>query len=870
MTKAAEVHVHTLRLDGVHEPVAVDDRTPRYSWVIGAAARGVAQTSVRVTVHDEDAVLIWDSGEVRSSQQFLDYGGARLRSATRYHWSAQVQTTAGAASASSHFETGLLDADEWQGSAWISGALADGATSAPAPLLRREFTLASAPARARLYLAAGGIAVARLNGQPIADEVLGPGLSDYDARVQYSVTDVTSLLNAGPNILGFELGRGFYGMTTDNAWGWEHAPWHAEPTVRALLRVEYAVGTSEVFGTDDSFRWTDGPTRFDSFYEGDHCDALSRRSGWDLPGFDDSMWDPVRLVDGPRGRLVARKQPPIRVVETLAPTSIRRSGDHYIVKFPRQIAGWVRIRVRGAAGETVRIRYGESLGDDGEVIVDPVVRLSGGDFQTDTYTLAGDEDGETWEPSFSYKGFQYVQVHGWPEPELAPTAIDARVLHADVKRHGRFSASDTLLTRIHEATIATVLNNLHHIPTDTPAYEKNGWIGDAQLASETMLRSLDVAPLLTKWMDDVSDSILPDGRPALIAPDPDWRWAGKMESPPWNAAIVLVPWDIYQHTGDERMLRKHYDEMLSYLRLEHAIAVGHISESGHGDFLAPDRAPENMALPGTAYVYHATRVLARIARLFGHSGDAVELQAEADAIAQAFNERWLTEAGYVDEVAGYRQGHNVLALAFGIVPADRVDDIVARLVANIRERDEHLWVGILGTKYLLPVLTAAGHGDLALRIATKTDFPSWGAWFEQGATTVWEQWTGKRSRNHYFFGTIDDWFFGDVAGLRQLEPGWRRLLVQPALLDGLDWVNAELATPHGRLAIEWERTGPEFIVQLAVPVGAEAVVRLPVAGAITEAGIPIRDAQGVSGVERDGGATRFLVGSGEYEFRAAR
>ena len=607
-----------LTVEGRTEPLGVEVASPRFAWHVESDEQGTVAEGFEVAVRHGDEV-VWSASGVGFH---ADYAGPALEPATRYAWSVSVRTNHGDAEDASFFETGLPE-PAWSASRWIgappssspddeSGTGTTGAQAAP--LLRTEFA-AGAVVGARLYLAAGGIADARLNGAPVSDEVLGPGLSDWDERVQYSVTDVTELIRPGANAITLELGRGFYGITTDNVWDWHRAPWHAEPSVRALLRLTHPDGSVTEIGTSQQWRLTEGPTRFDSFYEGSVWDAAAARPGADLPDYDDADWAPATEVTGPRGRLDARRQPPIRIVETVAPMSVeRRRGadgeDGWRVWFPRQVAGWVRVRVPAAS--TVTLRYAESIGENGDPVVDDF--FTQGRFQSDVVRASGPIE---WEPQFCYFGFQVVDVDGWPG-ELTADAIEARVLHSDVARVGGFEASDPVLGRMHEAAIQTVLNNLHHVPTDTPVYEKNGWTGDAVLAAELMLRSLDVAPLLDQWLDHIADSTDADGRPALIAPDPDWVWPGYEESPPWNAIVVLLPWSLYQATGDDRMLRRHFDAALRYLRLEHTTAAGHLSQSGLGDYIPPDangNPPEDLAVAGTAHVYLATRVLAEWARV---------------------------------------------------------------------------------------------------------------------------------------------------------------------------------------------------------------------------------------------------------------
>lgn len=744
----------------------------------------------------------------------------------------------------------------------------------PAPLIRQEFELPDEVAEARMYIASGGVASSLVNGQPASDSVLDVGTTDYDKRVLYATYDITPLLGSGANVVAFELGRGFYGLTTGTSWNWENAPWHAEPTVRAILDITLVDGTTQRIVTDDTWKTVSGPTRSDSMYEGEDYDARYNPAGYAVAGFDDQDWASVNVVDGPSGQLVPRSYQPIRVMDTIKPTKITNPDDGvYIAHFPRQVAGWARINVEGESGDTLRLRYAERLADDGNIDLD--TGFTQGDFQTDRYTLSGEAEGEQWEPKFSYKGFAYVEITGWPGGEPSVDDIEARLIHNDTEQVGSFTSSNDLFNTIYDAAILTVLNNFHHIPTDTPKYEKNGWTGDGQIGAQLFLRNLDVVPFLEKWLDDISDSRADDGRPALIAPDPDWHWAGHMESPTWNSAYVLIPWWIYEYTGESQILDDHYEGILEYVQLEHDQADNYISSTGLGDYLPPDAVgnpPEDMRIAATAYVYFMTETVANIAEILDKPADAENMRDQAQHIKDAFNAEFYDsdQHAYVESDGTYRQTHNVLPIAFGMAPEGEEQAIVDNLAQNIiEEHDEHLWTGVLGTKYLLPVLTEHGYGELAYTVATQVDFPSWGRWFEEGSTSLWEHWGDYRSRNHYFLGgTIDDWFHEYLAGVTPEEPGYRSFKVAPNELGDLTAAAATTSTPYGEVAVDWERGAEKFTLTLQVPTGTSAEVHLPVGSGedVYEGDKPAVDAPSVEKIAEDEGSHVFEVGSGLYHF----
>jgi alpha-L-rhamnosidase len=709
--------------------------------------------------------------------------------------------------------------------------------------------------------------------------VLDPGFTRYASRVEYVTHDVTAQLRAGENVLGAELGRGFFGMTTQNVWNWHTVPWHGDPRALLQLEVTHPDGTRTTVASNDGWSWHDSATRADSLYAGERYDARLAQPGWDAPGFHASGWEHAAQLAAPDGKLVAQEHDPIRVTETLKPVRVTnpKPGVH-VFQLARNIAGWARIRVHGPAGTELTLRYGEKLRPDGTV--EASNNLVTGEFQTDHYTLAGSPGTETWEPRFSYKGFQYVEVTGWPG---TPTVddLDGHVLHTDVASQGAFESNQPLFTTLHDLTRKTVLNNLHGIPTDTPMYEKNGWTGDAMLMAETELYEFDMQRFLVKWMDDIRDSVDSNGRPPAIAPDGGWGQGSFGDAPPWNAAYVLIPWWLYEYRGDTGVLADHYTAMKRFIDWEIARGQNGIHTSSLGDYVAPGfhgNPSEDLALAGTAYAYEMVVTMQKVAGVLGKDADAARFRDAAAETRNAFNREYLDTSANVyrtsTDPGGYRQTHNVLALAFGLVPADREQAVFDNLVADVHAKGDHLNTGALGTKYLLRVLTEHGQGDLAYKVATQRTYPSWGYWVDNGATSLWEMWDlDARSHDHAFLGgAIDEWFFKDVAGLRPGEPGFRTFEVDPQPVGDLDHASAATRTPYGKIETGWRETAAGFTLDVTVPVGSHALVHVPAssADAVTEGGRPAASSPGVRSVGTQDGRPVFEAGSGTYRFEVTR
>ncbi|WP_374945538.1 family 78 glycoside hydrolase catalytic domain [Agreia sp.] len=790
------------------------------------------------------------------------------------------------------FEARAFDDSAWPGAAvqavygtgpWGSGVRPPTGTVAAAPLLRTEFSVdgAKTVASAKIYVAAGGYANVSLNGSPINDEILSPGFTDYDDHAQYTVTDLTTQVKSGDNALGLELGRGFYGMTNPNVWNWQSPPFHDEPVARALLRIQYTDGTSKDVVTSNDWSIHDGPTVLDDLYGGETYDAAKTQPGFDTVGFDAGDWGSASEAAGPKGKLINQQQQPIRVTEELPATEVTKVADGvWRVMFSRVIAGTVKFTAQGSAGTTIRAQYGEKLTADGRVNFSNNGGFANG-FQTDRFILAGTGSPETWGGKFSYKGFQYIEVTGWPGSDAPPlTAFTAEVLHTDAPETGSFESSNRIMNETHRAVVDTLLNNIHSIPTDTPMFEKNGWTGDAAVGAEMFLMNLDTQNLFEKWIGDINDSRDANGAPLVIAPS-SGQWGQWGPAQPWHSAFVLIPWWLYQYGGDEQVLAKYYDSMASYVDLEFSRSPGGVvAENRLGDWVSPEaspaggNAPEDSRVSGTAYLYTMLTSMSKTATLLGKPGDAAKFDANAAVVKEGFNRAFLDSAsGYYrgSGDAGYRQTHNALALAFGLAPDDAMAQRIAdSLAADVVAKGNKLNTGSLGSKYLLPMLTKYGHADLAYAVAVGTEYPSWGYMIENGATTMWEHWSlDARSRGHYFLGTVDDWFYHDVAGIKSSETtGYRNITIDPAVTDQLEWAKGTTQTPFGPVSTDWRRSGSQLTLATHVPVGSSAVVHLPTASrwAATEGGLALDEVEGVHSVAVANGEVLVTVGSGDYSF----
>lgn len=879
-----------LRCEYLTNPLGIDAPVPRLTWTLDSPERGARQrayqilvASGRETVRRADGDL-WDSGKIRSNASaHVPYGGSHLRSGRRCWWTVRVWDGNDAVSPWAEpawWEMGLLQDDDWE-AVWVGSPGAASASDpkldglVPALYLRAVFEAPRQVARARLYVTARGVYEARLNGRRVGADLMAPGWTNYDTRLQYATHDVTELVREGENVLGAILGTGWYAGYL----GFEERARHygARPQLLAQLLLDYPDGASKLICTDGSWRVSAGPIRYADLYMGEMYDARRKLSGWDTPGYDDRGWEPVEVAGRRRTqRLVAECAEPIRVTQELPPVDITRPADGVqIVDFGQNMVGWVQLRVRGQAGATVRLRFGEMLNADGTLYTENLRTAR----QMDTYVCRGEGD-EVWEPRFTFHGFRYVEVTGYPGA-LEADAITGRVIGSATPPAGTFECSHRLVNRLQRNVVWGQRGNFLSIPTDCPQRdERLGWLGDAQIFVRTACCNMDVAAFFTKWMRDVEDGqsrsgAFPDVAPRLIVLADG--------APAWGDAGVIVPWTIYRCYGDTRIVERHYEAMARWMGYLQASSPGHLRTAGlnnnYGDWLALDApspsGPADSATPrellATAYYAYDARLLARMARAIGRAGDAQRYQQLFEDIKAAFVGAYVDDDG---RVWGETQTGYVLALHMDLLPAALRAAAALHLVENIERHDWHLTTGFVGVGYLLPVLTEAGYVDVAYRLLLADTFPSWGYSIARGATTIWERWDGwteergfadpgMNSFNHYSLGSVGEWLYRYVAGidLDPERPGYEQVLIRPHPGGGLTSARAEYRSIRGTIVSDWRRENGCLELRLTIPPNTAATVSMPrLRGDVLEDGRPVRD------VVVENGRARFSTPSGANVF----
>jgi len=699
------------------------------------------------------------------------------------------------------------------------------------PQLRREFTLDKPVERARVYVSGLGYHELALNGDKVGDHVLDPAWVDFTERAFYVTHDVTSQLRRGTNAIGVAIGGGWFRGLVD--WGQPRGAWDGRPRLRLRLVADHRDGSSTVVTTDGRWTTSEGPTTTSTITpDAERYDARRESPGWTTAGFDDAGWRRAASIDPPPAELRAQPHEPIRVTGTHQALAVTEPtpGVH-VYDFGRTMAGWARLRVAGPAGSEVGIRYGERLGADGRITA-PFTSIRDRRDQYDTYVLRGGSR-ETWEPRFTYKGFRYVEITGYPGIPGRSDVV-ARRVHSDVETTGQFTSSDTLLNRIHELTASTELDNHQSVPTDGIEQEKLPWIDAGRMTDSTFM-NFGLQRLYRKWMDDVRDSQDDAGNVAAWAPQPDPGF--RPPSPGWGNGYVYTAWNLYRYYGDREVLTEFYPSLARYVDFE----LGRLDARGlttdqWGDWAAPTpaTAADNTVI-ATSWVHYSAKLVSRMAATLGHEADAEHYRAAAAEVASSINAaffdgdrgRYLSAPG-----AAYRQGNNVLPLAFGIVPRGEKARVAASIAADVEERGDHLNTGSVGTKWLLRVLTEHGYADVAHRVATQTTYPSWGFWIANDATAMWENWgLGSRGRSHWHLAAVDDWLYQDLAGVEPAAPGYERVRIAPHAPAGLHEAGAEVETVRGRVASRWRKLeGGRLRLDATIPFGTTADVEIPTSG----------------------------------------
>lgn len=887
---AQNLNVSSLTCEYKTDPVGIDVAKPRLSWKLNAPGRNVLQTAYALRVASapdfSEKTLLWQSGKIMSGESVLQpYTGPALQPARRYYWQVQVWDNQGRASAWSQaafWEMGLLNSADWKAK-WIEPDTAK-KRYAPAPMLRKEFTLKKKIASARVYVSAHGFYELHLNGQKVGDQALTPGWTVYGKRLQYQVYDVTGQLKPGQNAVGALLGDGWYRGTLARAFQW--AFYGPRLGLLCQIHVRYANGSEEWIVSDGSWKaYLDGPIRMNDIYDGETYDARLEQPGWDMPGFADALWQPVQVAGYPLGNLVASNGLPVRKIQELPANRIFRTPkNELVVDFGQNLVGWVRFNVQGPGGTVVRVQHAEVLDKQGNFYT---ANLRKAKCMLE-YTLKGGGV-ETYEPRFTFMGFRYVMLEGLPG-ELKPADISAVVVHSDMPRTGAFECSNPLLNQLQHNIQWGQKGNFVDVPTDCPQRdERLGWTGDAQAFCRTAIFNAGVAPFFTKWAADIAADQRPSGAVPVVIPDvlnkPNSEKVGV--SAGWSDVATILPWTMYQLYGDKRLLETQYPSMKAWVEFQHAQSGDSLIWKGgsvYGDWLFYRPAPHDASTPdghtdrdmiATMFFAHSTHLVQQAAETLGKTDEAMYYRVLFERIKEAFLREYATASG---RLVSHSQTAYVLALEFGLLPPELRPAAIQYLTADIRNRKNHLATGFLGTPHLCHVLSANGQTRLAYELLLQETYPSWLYPVKMGATTIWERWDGIKtdssfqdpgtnSFNHYAYGAIGDWMYRVAAGLEIGAPGYKHIRIQPHPTDKLTYARASYESQYGTIASGWEKQGETLTVGAAIPPNTTATIVLPDARLeeVREGGQRLHES-GLFKARQEGSNVVLEVGSGEYRF----
>ncbi len=896
-----------MRCEYLSNPLAIAVAQPRLSWKLNAAdtqSRNLSQSSYHIQVSSESsfsAADLWDSGEVKSAATSqLEYKGKALASRQQAFWRVRNCDQAGEWSEWSKPATwtmGLLDRNDWLGD-WISDADDHVAWTSKniqnmakdpvrgklklrsASQFRREFNVRGPIKKATLYATALGIYQAQINGKLAGKVLLAPGWTDYNKRIHYQTYDVTSSVKVGQNAIAGELADGWYsgyvayGLLTGQYGLDPETPGRSYyglvPAIRMQVDIEYADGTREVIATDRTWKAHQSPAIEADILMGETYDARLEKAGWSAVGFDDSAWKNASVRASTSAVIEPHPCEPVVAIEEIKSKSVKEhTPGVFIFDLGQNISGVVRLKVKGKAGDEVKLRFAEILHADGRLSTENLRCARA----TDVYILKGNPKGEEWTPSFTSHGFQYVEISGYPgKPGL--DAITGIVMHSDVNYHSHFSCSDPMLNQFYQNVIWTQRANFFEMPTDCPQRdERMGWTGDAQVYVNAATYNADIAAFYTKWLRDLNDNQWHHGAYPHFAPMPFSR-PNELHAAAWMDAGVLCPWTIWKVYGDTRIVREHWQKMNKFmdfrLARDNKFQGTEEGDSNFGDWLAPVPTP----VPFIDLVYHA-RCCTAMAEMATGLGDANAAKKYADRFNKIKNSFAETYLNSDSTLKIQTQTAYAVALFFDLIPEANKKAAAAHLAKLVQSNGNKLATGFIGTRPLLPALSANGHHDLAGVLMQQKEYPSWGYEVENGANTVWERWNSyvkgegvhepsMNSFSHYSFGAVCEWMMGTLLGISSNKNGFDQISIRPQPTGTITQASGDFLTRHGKVACSWD-ISKSFTTKITMPVNTTALIAIP--ANLAKSLIDASTKQTVK-TELVNGFHQFTIGSGSYEFTA--
>lgn len=851
------VSVDGLQCEMLTNPLGIDVIQPRLSWQFQTNNTQVEQTAYHILVASSPEKLalnnadLWDSDKVESSQSInISYSGKTLDSKDEAYWKVKVWTNKGETewSKTAHWSMGILTYAEWKSTRWIGynelfpGDSVSQFSKLSARYIRKQIDLEKKVKKAKVYIMGMGLYEFYINGKKIGDHVLAPVPTDYTQNVKYNVFDVTSQLKQGENVLGTILGNGRYFAMRQ-----EYKPYKIKsfgfPKMALQLDVEYEDGSKETIKTDETWKFTPhGPIRANNEYDGEIYDARKEMPNWNDVGFDDSNWLNLMWVQEPGGFYEAQMTPNMKIMDVVNPISIASTQKGtYILDMGQNMVGWLQIKVKGNRGDTITMKFAESLKDDGSLYIANLrdARV------TDTYILKG-EDEEIWEPKFIYHGFRFVEISGLKTKPTLDNFL-GKVVYDNMETTGTFECSNQTMNQIFKNAFWGISGNYKGMPIDCPQRnERQPWLGDRTTGAYGESFLFDNQTLYAKWLDDIKFSQTLDGGIPDVAPA-FWRYYG--DGVTWQAAYIKVADMLYHQFGDVNVIKNHYPYMKKWMDYmeQNYLKNDLMTKDKYGDWCVPPESLEIIRskdptrltdgeVLSSAFYYHLLQIMNKFAAISeANQSDITHYNDLSQRIKQAFNAKYFNRETY--SYANNTVTANVLPLAFGMVPDNLQDKVYQNMVHQVEVvKNSHVSTGVVGIQFLMRTLTEFGRGDLAYKLASNKTYPSWGYMVENGATTIWELWNGNtadpemNSQNHVMLlGDLMIWYYENMAGIKSHPeaPGFKQIIMKPDFNAGLSYVNASYKSMHGLIKSHWKKNKNKLDWNITIPANTSALVYLP-------------------------------------------